>query len=164
MIACGVRWAFQMRLALKYTDGKAWRVAPMQKLSIFTQKNQLLAHIKNVHEIKCFFDECIYTTETENQIIIHLDEEHLVAASNDRLDNRPSSKKKECRYYKQGKCTKGIVCKFDQKESPVKCETCRLTIKSSQDLNIHIKNKHSEEKPTPSSKACRNGNSCPKQK
>ena len=81
--------------------------------SKFTHKNQLLSHINKEHEIKCIFKECEYKTETENQMIIHLDEEHWVASSTERIENRPTFKKKECRYYKQGKCTKGIECRFE---------------------------------------------------
>ena len=128
--------------------------------SKFQKKEQLLKHIMNEHVIKCIFNDCGLTTETEGAMIKHMDKEHLVNISSETTEININSIKKGCRYFKQGRCTKGVQCKFEHIESNHKCDKCGYTANTSESLKTHIQIKHSDADNSKSSKLCRNGDQC----
>ena len=110
--------------------------------SKFQKKVQLLNHIINKHVIKCIFNTCGLITDTEDEMVKHLDEEHFVNASSEGTETHIKPNKKECKYFKQGRCLKGSQCKFEHIPSSHKCEHCGFSAKTSESLETHMKFKH----------------------
>ena len=128
--------------------------------SKFQKKEQLQNHIINKHVIKCIFNACGLITDTEDDMIKHLDEDHFVNASSEDKETNSKPKQRECKYFKQGRCFKGNQCKFEHTPSSHKCEKCGFSANTSESLETHMKFKHGNEIQTKSTRPCRNGDQC----
>ena len=130
----------------------------------FRMKEQFKTHMES-HEFHCFYKGCGCQTETEEQMITHIDEYHIlkVSETKEQVTETPKQKtkiSKECRYFKQGKCTTGDECIFKHVKGKYKCDKCNIKTDTRETVEEHIKNKHTEERQTTSSKACKNGANC----
>ena len=112
-------------------------------------KWQMVKHIKETHIFECVFQNCDVQTDTEPAMIKHLDEDHELGSTNDTTKTRKNNK--TCRYFKQGRCTKGSECLFAHKETQgskvnkYECKVCNYTANTDESLENHMKNKHSHE-------------------
>ena len=128
----------------------------------FRLQEQFSNHMES-HEFHCFYKECGCQTETEEQMIRHIDDYHMIKVreTDEQVTETPEQKRKvnkECRYFKQGRCTKGDECLFKHFKSTYKCEKCSFEADKKETLEEHIKNKHKERQT--SNTLCKNGASC----
>ena len=120
--------------------------------TIFKIKDQLTNHMKT-HEFLCFYQGCGALTETEQQMAVHIDNVHLQRESGSNKTsetpyNKPNKKKKECRYFRQGRCTKGDFCDFEHDVQTIRnkftCGECHHVTNSNATMEKHMKTEHKD--------------------
>ena len=116
--------------------------------TMFKMKERLENHMDN-HLFLCFYKGCGAQTKTEQQMATHIDDVHLLCESgqhrnSETLSNKSNRNKTECRYFRQGRCSKGDQCDFKHVGRTFKCDKCSFTTTSTETLEVHVNSKHAD--------------------